>query len=620
MAVNRRSRNNVAYGLDNPLQGLAPQPIVAQRDPSVNDTGVLGSLWVNNATDAYFVLTSVAGGGSTWTPQSTGSSTVASLTVTGGAGTVLTVDAGGNTDLGGDLAIAGDTVMTGGLIVNGDLVANGDFDITDASAISLTSTANVDPSILLHANGGVLEVIELHADQGTALNSIYLLSDVGGIKLDASKADVAAINLVAGAGGVKIDAALTSAFNVTGAGQDIQLNATGGSVAITATEATSGAVTISASDAAGSILLSGVGGLTAQTTNATMSLQSGTGALNIATGAAANITTIGNGTGASQVVVAAGTAGINMGSNAVAHPVNIGNNTGATAVAINGGTAAGGSISIGATANDVPVTIGSSTGASNITINGGTAGVGIGANAIAHPITIGNVTGATSVTIGGGTGGAGFIDIGSSANAVPIIIGNVTGNTSVAIDSGTGGIAMVSTGAGDITIASSDTVLIDSAGVLELNSSAGVIGIGNDAVAQNINIGTGAAARVITIGNATSTTAVSVNCGTGGANFGTSATAHATTIGSTTAAATLALQTPTGTNVLAANGLSVTTAGRGLSLPGGLLVITGAGAPSGVVTAPVGSLYLNTTGATTITRLYINVDAGTTWANFTASA
>lgn len=48
-------------------------------------------------------------------------------------------------------------------------------------------------------------------------------------------------------------------------------------------------------------------------------------------------------------------------------------------------------------------------------------------------------------------------------------------------------------------------VLIDATGVVEINSSAGVIGIGNDAVVQNINVGTGAAARTITIGNAAST-------------------------------------------------------------------------------------------------------------------
>jgi len=138
---------------------MAPVPIVSVRDPLPQDTGVLGTIWTNTATDAYFVLTSVAAGASVWTAQATGSSTVASLTVTGGAGTVLTVNAGGNTSLGGTLAVAGATVLTGALTVNGNLIANADFDITSASAVSLTSTINAPEAILLSANGGVNETM-----------------------------------------------------------------------------------------------------------------------------------------------------------------------------------------------------------------------------------------------------------------------------------------------------------------------------------------------------------------------------------------------------------------------------------------------------------------------------
>jgi len=56
---------------------------------------------------------------------------------------------------------------------------------------------------------------------------------------------------------------------------------------------------------------------------------------------------------------------------------------------------------------------------------------------------------------------------------------------------------------------------LDSTGILEINSSGGVIGIGNDAVAQNINIGTGAAARTVTVGNTTTTSGLVLQAGTG---------------------------------------------------------------------------------------------------------
>jgi len=54
------------------------------------------------------------------------------------------------------------------------------------------------------------------------------------------------------------------------------------------------------------------------------------------------------------------------------------------------------------------------------------------------------------------------------------------------------------------------------------------------------------------------------------------------------------------------------------SSSGGMLT-SGAGAPTGV-SAAKGTLYINTTATTTTTRLYINTDGATTWANFTASA
>ena len=50
-----------------------------------------------------------------------------------------------------------------------------------------------------------------------------------------------------------------------------------------------------------------------------------------------------------------------------------------------------------------------------------------------------------------------------------------------------------------------DGLDIDSAGALSLNSSAGAINLGDDAVTGAINIGSGASARTITVGNDAST-------------------------------------------------------------------------------------------------------------------
>src|SRR3990170_8138337 len=93
------------------------------------------------------------------------------------------------------------------------------------------------------------------------------------------------------------------------------------------------------------------------------------------------------------------------------------------------------------------------------------------------------------------------VNLGTGAAARTITIGNVTAGTAVAVNTGTGHFTVTTTGAGDIILNSDDTMLLDADGVLELNSSAGAISIGNDADAQAINVGTGAAARTITLGN-----------------------------------------------------------------------------------------------------------------------
>lgn len=208
-------------------------------------------------------------------------------------------------------------------------------------------------------------------------------------------------------------------------------------------------------------------------------------------------------------------------------------------------------------------TIGIGADASNDAVNIGTAGTRV--------VTLGSQTATSSLVIDAGTGG---ITVGATG-AKTIGIGNATGATAVNITSGTGSITLASTGAGDVIVNSSDTVLIDSAGVLELNSSAGVIGIGNDAVSQDINIGT-AGTRLVTIGNLTASSSVSLKVGTNGLiidgvasspyTIGASTTTGAITIGGTAQTQTITLGSSSGTSTVAIQagaGASTTTIGSG---------------------------------------------------------
>jgi len=172
--------------------------------------------------------------------------------------------------------------------------------------------------------------------------------------------------------------------------------------------------------------------------------------------------------------------------------------------------------------------------------------IAIGTGASERIITIGNATTATSVVLNAGTAG---VSVGTNAIAHPVVVGTVTGAGNTTVQAGTG--ALVVNGGGDVTV--------DAVGVLEFNSSGGIIGIGNDGVAQNINIGTGAAARDIVIGNATGTTSVSVNAGTGDSTFAANATDHGTTIGSTIGASQTVIQGGTdGVAIISAGNVAIT--------------------------------------------------------------
>lgn len=68
-----------------------------------------------------------------------------------------------------------------------------------------------------------------------------------------------------------------------------------------------------------------------------------------------------------------------------------------------------------------------------------------------------------------------------------------------------------------------------------------------------------------------------------------------------------------------AGSVIVSLAGEGVTLPGPVNIVTGAGAPAGGLAVNVGDIYINTTAATAATRMYITTAAGV-WTNFTFAA
>lgn len=486
--------------------------------------------------------------------------------------------------------------------------AGEDIDITaTGSSINLVSTEAVFNAIRINASAGAggididagsngIEVdttgqVNIDSSEAAQPDSVRIVASAadGGIDIDAGTGGIT----IDSTGAFSIDGAAASNITTTGAGIDLTLSSALGSVLIRSTEDAALAIRLHAnggvsetiqihSDQGTGVasvgLLSDVGGITLRSTG-------------LASADAINFEAVAGGIDADAALQ------INIASSqaAVADSIRI--------VA----SAADGGIDIDAGTGGIAI---DSTGA--VSIQGGAAsdfsvgGAGIDltlASAAGRVIVNGEEAAADAITLLSAAGGldanvALQMNLDSSqaaADAVRIIASNAAGG--IDIDAGTGGISVVTTGAGNIAITagatsngtitltstgtgdiildSDDTMLLDADGVLELNSSAGAISIGNDANAQAINVGTGAAARTITIGNSTAGTTVVVD-------------------------------SPTNTGITFATSL--------------VRMMAGAGDPNGAVTAPIGSLFLRTNPAGAASRLYINIDGGTNWANFTASA
>lgn len=464
----KRVAVDYAYGLGDALIPLAPLPIIADRDPASNDYAQLGTTWVNRVDSSVWVLASVTNNSANWTTSpASGIGAFTSLAINPGnvnlvAGN-LTLGAGNISLTSGNLAVGGD------LTVGGTISFSGDIDFTSPGLIDVISTLDAAPSILLEANGGTSEQVQLHSNQGTAADSILLVSDAGGITFDAALATANAFVFSSVSGGLNVDVGHQISLTTTrsaadsieiistaggidisalgaSAGEDIDISAIGSSINIAASESVADAIVINAAGAAGGVQIN------------------------------------------------AGTGGILIGNTATCNPIDIGDTapTASRTITVAGGTVVTAAVTDlvdiapdGATTNAdsvkrVDVCSGNiTTGQSIVNINTGTA-----------------ASGTSTVNISTGTGG------GTKA----VNIGNVDGLTAVTIH----GSAVAQT--------AGTTFDIDAAGALSLNSSAAAINVGNDAVAQAINVGTGAAARTITVGNITGATAVNVNAGTGGFN------------------------------------------------------------------------------------------------------
>lgn len=144
---------------------------------------------------------------------------------------------------------------------------------------------------------------------------------------------------------------------------------------------------------------------------------------------------------------------------------------------------------------------------------------------------------------------------------------------------------------------------------------------GNTLIVENIKVGATAPGQA---GTDISSAELTFLDGAAAANTGTNKAVITGTSGAVTlAGAVTASSTYSGVGAMTIlNATAVPaggTAGAGLKMSStsNLGLFFGSGAPT--LSAAQGSLYINTTGSTTATRLYVNTNGTTGWTNFTSA-
>lgn len=555
---------------------------------------------------------------------------------------------------------------TGGFIVDTtgtasiDAAAASNFTVTGAFDLDLTSTLG---SVVITGGEAVADAVQITASN--AAGGITAAAGTGGIALGATNGAVAITSgtgnitvgtdaaahtvtvgstnttsrtvIQSGTGDVaitstdditvdatdsfSIDGTLTSNVTVTGASEDLQLYAVGGSVLIDGSEAVATAISLDASDGAGGVTIAaGTGGLLfgnqadcttidigdfAPTAARTITIGGGT----VITAAVTDTIDIGPDgatTNANSIkTVSINTGGVTLGE-VLTHIATGAITSGTHTVNIQSGNAAAGTVAtnVSTGTGTKTVNVGNADGLTTVNIDAIT-WINDGVNVNTY-INTGLSTG--SVAIGNANAGAVEIDTaaGISLDAATASNFTITGAADLTLQSTLGGVDLIS------GLAAADAIVIhasDAAGGVDLDcgttgfiqtiangpftvtTGTGQVDISADATANTINIATGAGVKTLTIGSGNTTSITAVDCGTAGLTLGTTANVHTTTIGSATGASSVVCQSGTGAAEFGANATDHTTTVGSVTGTSATTLQGGTGALN--ITATSGTITMN---------------------------
>jgi hypothetical protein len=548
----------------------------------------------------------------------------------------------------------------GSLTLQGATNSSTAFQVQDSSGNSFLIVDTSTPGVSIGATGSSTKSSTIHiadTNNATGTQSVTIGTNVNAAnavnieagntgKIQIGNTDVAHTIQIGTAGNTTVQTVTVGSNNTQASTTLVQggNSNTAGSEALRLQTAAAGGIAIGTATQTGTITLgqattastqiinieSAAGTGSTQTVNiaAGTSTTSGGKVVNIATGAPGTSTTnqvnIGNGG-----TTSAGTVAVTIGSIAAAgHTTLIQGGNGGTAVSVQAATS--GTILLG-TVNANTVTLGNNNSATVFSADSGTATTNLFNSNSAHTVQLATGGGGTtvqSVTVGAATNSASLLTLqgGNSASAISLLtgnngtttaggiqIGNTAGAFSQTISIGTNAtsgatnvihVGDASTATDTITIGSSSNV---NNGVSIDAGNTGTIAIGTSTTAHTINIGTGGTStQVVNVGSINAGSNVQILGGTGGSAIsvqaGTSGTisvgtsnANTLTLGNNNSATVLSAETGTGTTQLF-NGATAHTVQ--LATGGAIQAVT------------IGST--NTSSATTI-------QAGTGSLNLTAS-
>lgn len=634
-----------AVGFSSGLINIAPDPISAQRDPSTTDEAFDGQIWVNTLSNNVWIAAGTSAGATQWVLS--GSSTFSATDITINPGpSVFNGDFSVNSTTGAANTIS---MVSNGAVTETIRITNTQGTATNAIAITaqqggldlISASAGAD-SILVDASG-VAGGVTLNSGTGgitftttgaltfnpgtatalvVAVGDLDLTATTGGVNITGGIAAINAIDLDASdvAGGIQITSG-TGGFNqVTtgaivlqsdlgasltdagGAGVDITVQSTAGSILLNAGEAASDALNFDAASGGMDVDVALQLNLASSQNSATaISLNASAGAIELqAQGAAGEDIVLNNVAGSINLTpgeAAANALRINCAAGGVdldaALQVNIASSQNAADALRLVASAGGIDIdAVGAAGEDIDLT---NTGGSINLVATEAAANALRFNASAGGIDVDSVLG-VAVTDAGGAG-------------VDIVVTSTAGSINLV--------------AGE---AAADAINVDSTGGFDLDA------------ALQVNLDSAqAAATAVRIISSNAAGGIDIDSGTGGITVDSTGVLSLDAAGNTnltTTGAFTMLVTSTGgaTTVSSAKAadnaavlISASAADGGVTLDAGVVpgvrftngtqtvqFLVGTGAPGGVVTALQGSIYLNVAG-TGADTLYVNTDGGTTW-------